>query len=236
MAIGDHDLLGRHDGGDGGDGGRVGDHPQAMPAAVRRGGIDVGVPAGGALEHRLGLAARIAIEHEDLGEVRLRGLDELEAIDFGSRQRVLVGQHHAVGKRRQQDQREESLARVALRSRAGVEAEGLLVAVDGRRLVLAQAALGDPGIEHGASVVVLGIVLAARQIEVHDVAFVLRLQHRALLGRDDIVGWGEHPRGVGQSRSIEAKSAKGGDAWHSRRTLVNRWGKSQAGMHLWAGA
>jgi len=103
-----------------------------MPTTVRGGDVDLRLSAGRGVERRLGLAPGIAVEHEDLREVGPGGRDQLEAIHLGTREGVLVRKHHALGERREQDERKESLARVAHGARAGIEAEALLVAVDGR--------------------------------------------------------------------------------------------------------
>jgi hypothetical protein len=73
-----------------------------------------------------------------------------------------------------------------------------------------------------ARVVVLCIALAARKIEVHDVALVLRFKLGALIGRDDIIGWRDHLRGIRKALGIETKRAKWDDASHGFGTLISR--------------
>jgi hypothetical protein len=153
---------------------RLAHHPQPVATAIRRGGVEVRRALVHLRQRRLGHPLGIAVEAEHLREVRPRGPHQLEAIELGPRERMLVRQHHARRERLELEERDEPLARVRSRrpARRAREREPLLVPVDGGPLVLAESALGDPSIEGGRRVAVLGVPLAARKVEVHDVVIV----------------------------------------------------------------
>ena len=214
MAVSDHHATGRQPARYRSDHRLVGEHPQAVAATIGRGGVDIGRSHTGAIKRRLDCSGGIAIQGEHLGKVRTGGANQLEAIDLGARQGVLVGQDDACGEWRQLDERDEPLARVFVRASRACEGESLFVAIKGRPRVLAQSSLGQPLVELRARIVVAGVTLATWQIQVHDIARVACLQFLALGFVDDVVGWGEQRREVGKPPLVKTERAKCSDACH----------------------
>ena len=96
MAVGDDELLVGHGGGEQADGGRIADAPEAVQNAVLVGDFGVGGTAA-VVENLLHAAGRVGVEHEDLAEVRVGGLEQVEAVAFGLGERLLVAEDDLLG-------------------------------------------------------------------------------------------------------------------------------------------
>src|ERR1035438_6236092 len=96
VAVGDDELFVGHGGGDDANGGRVGYAPEAVEDAVLVGDFGFGGPA--AVEEGLFHAGGgVGVEHEDLAEVGVGGLEQVEAVALGLGEGLLVAEDDLFG-------------------------------------------------------------------------------------------------------------------------------------------
>jgi hypothetical protein len=96
VTVGDVDLHRRQSLADLGDGLAVGDAPQPVQRPVGRGALEVGRPRVGAAEGAVGDTRGVAVQAEDLREMRPRRPHQLEPVFLGTAQRPLVRQDDLV--------------------------------------------------------------------------------------------------------------------------------------------
>ena len=97
VSIGDDQFLRRHFADDAGNYGRVEERPEAMKHAVFVARLDRRDGTGRGGEQGVDAALGIGVQHEELAGVRARVAKQLEAIDLGTRQRLLVAEDDAGG-------------------------------------------------------------------------------------------------------------------------------------------
>ncbi len=148
------------------------------------------------VENLLHAAGRIRVEHEDLPEVRVRGLQQVEPVALGLGERLLVAEDHLVGVIVQLAQRDK--AAPLLHDFSSRNLEPLRIGEDRRRFLLHQDALLPPRLEvarrAGINAFPFCCVKQFRhaQDDPHQVvraALIIGLLH----GRSDlVVGLGDH--------------------------------------------
>ena len=96
VAVGDDELLVAHGGGEQADGGGVADAPEAVQHAVLVGDLGLGWSVA-VIEDGLDGAGGVGIEHEDLAEVGVGGLEKIEAVALGLGEGLLMTEDDLLG-------------------------------------------------------------------------------------------------------------------------------------------
>ena len=217
VAVGDDQLLVGHGRGQQVDGRRIADLPQPVQHAVLVGDLGVGGP-GAVVQNLLDAAGRVGVEHEDLPEMRVRGLEQVEPVALGLAERLLVAEDHLLGVLVQLAEGDE--AAPLLDDLGAGNLEALRVGEDAGVFFLRQHALLAPGAEVARragidALAALGVEqFRQAQDDAHQVvgaALVVGLLHGR---RDLVVGLGDHVLQT-DGGGIVAPGAKGINAGHA---------------------
>ena len=186
----------------------IADAPQAVQHAILVGDFGFGgaVPV---VENLLHAAGGVGVEHEDLAEVRARGLEQVEAVALGLGERLFVAEDDLLGVVVQLAEGDK--AAPLLQVSASRNLELLRVGEDAGILLLDQNALLTPGAEiaRGSGVdafAPLG-VKEFRQAQndadqIVRAALVVGLLHG---GRDFVVGLGDHVTQLYDAKGCSAR-------------------------------
>ena len=171
----------------------VGDRPHAMHYAQVVGGLEWRLPDDGLFQDILRLALRVGIEPENLAQVGLRGTEEHQTVGLGRGVRLFVRKDLALAKARQTVPAHEPATGVL----HAVESELLVIDVNRRVGFGKQHALGLPVLQETGSTGIAIILwrvtrLLAVKDQPHRVAGVLFIKLFLQLGRNHVVGGGDH--------------------------------------------
>ena len=142
VAIGDDQFLVGHGRGQQADGRGVIHAPQPVRHAVLVGHFGVG-RAVAVVENLLRASQRVGVEHENLPEVRPRGLEQVEPVALGLGKRLLVPEDHIFRIIVQLAQRDK--AAPLLHNVGSGNPEALRISKDARVVLLGQDAMLAPG-------------------------------------------------------------------------------------------
>ena len=214
VTVGDDHRAGRHQRHDARQRRIVGDAPHAVVLApeILRLGDQLTDRRGGVTE----LAIRVAHQHEQQTDVGGGRLQEAHPVFLRPGVRALVREHDAARVVADLAERDESRPRHG-RAPDGV---GLLIGIDGRPLVTAPHALGEPCLEHGGRLPVL-FPSVPRIRHPDDVVRAHRVEALLRLRADLVVGRRDDRRHVGPRRAGVAVSVEGLDVHVSRRLVAN---------------
>ena len=183
--------------------GGLGQRPEPVPDAVLGHGLDQRRLGRGRVDHADRLPATV-IDQQDRLEVGPGRAHQLQPVGHRAGHHVLVRQHDPLVRIPQLDgSQQAALQQVGL--------PGLLVDVDGRRVVAAQVALGLPGRQPGGRVLVAtaGVVgLLAWQDQTDHIVRVELFQMGRAVRVDDVVRRAGHRGDVGHACGVEPDPAK----------------------------
>ena len=227
MAVGDDELLVGHGGGEQADGGRVADAPEAVQHAVLVGDLGFG-GAVAFVENLLHAAGGVGVEHEDLAEVGVGGLEQVQAVALGLGERLLVAEDDLLGVF--VDLAEGDKAAALFYDVGAGNLEALRIGEDAGVLFLGQNALFAPGLEvAGGARIYAFAALGVEQFrqseddadQVVGAALVVGLLHGR---RDLVVGLGDNVFKA-DGGGVVPPGAKGIDASHEEGLAprVKRW-------------